>query len=99
MVPETRRAQQAGRLAPHRRYLPVARGEASGSPRMAHGLYPGEPETCRRNLRQFVPILAHYGLLVGVFSVYRVEGRAFQILAATALAALPIHYALPLRRK
>jgi alginate O-acetyltransferase complex protein AlgI len=91
---EIRRPQTA-QLAPHRRYFPIPRGDDD----LATGLYPGEPETCRRNLRQFLPILAHLGAMVAVFSVYRLEGRAFQILAMTALAALPIHYALPLRWK
>jgi len=63
------------------------------------GLYAGEPEACRRELRQLLPILAHLGLLLAVFKVFRVEGRAFQMLVAFALAALPVHYILPYRWK
>jgi hypothetical protein len=37
--------------------------------------------------------------LLAVFRVYRIEGRAFQILVAIALVALPVHYALPYRLK
>jgi len=95
MRPEIRQPQTA-RVAPHRRYLPIPRvNDARETP----GLYAGEPETCRRSLRQFVPILAHLGAMVAVFGVYRLEGRAFQMLAMTALAALPVHYALPFRCK
>src|SRR4051794_33562155 len=82
------------RPAPHRRYSPVP------SPAPAQtGLYPGEPETCRRDVRHFLPVLAHLGLLLAVFKVYRVEGRAFQMLVTIALAVLPVHYLLPYRLK
>jgi len=83
------------RLAPHRRFLPVF-----PAPRpAASGLYAGEPEACRRDLRRFLPVLAHLGLLLAVFRQYNLEGRAFQGLVTLALAALPIHYALPYRLK
>src|SRR5262249_3221747 len=62
-------------------------------------LHEGEPETCRRDPRQFLPILAHLALLLAVFRVYQLEGRAFQILVTLTLAALPVHYLLPFRRK
>jgi alginate O-acetyltransferase complex protein AlgI len=84
----------APRLAPHRRYRPIEHPR-----RLGRALYPGEPETCRRSLRQFLPILAHLGLLLAVFKLYNLEGRAFQLLVALALAALPIHYLLPYRWK
>jgi alginate O-acetyltransferase complex protein AlgI len=76
---------------PHRRFRPI--------PAPGRGLYPGEPATCRRDLRQFLPVLGHLALLWAVFKVYRVEGRAFLILAAIAAVALPIHYVLHYRRK
>ncbi len=81
-------------VAPHRRFLP-----SRAVPNLERGLFADEPETCRRDLRQFLPVLAHLGLLVAVFQVYRVEGRAFLILSWVALAALPVHYALPYRWK
>lgn len=87
-------ASTAPVVAPHRRFLPFL-----DRPESERGLYAGEPETCRRSLRQFLPVLAHLGLLVAVFQVYRVEGRAFLILSWIALAALPVHYALPYRWK
>ena len=79
------------RLAPHRRYAPEP---PVVEPR--HGLYPGEPETCRRDYHHFLPVLAHLGLLFGVYRAFRIEGRAFQSLVLIAIAALPIHYVLPL---
>ncbi len=93
MRPEIQRPA-AARLAPHRQFVPAPSLEARPT-----GLFDGEPVTCRRDLRQFVPILLHLGLLLAVFKVYRVEGRAFQMLAALALVALPAHYALPYRWK
>jgi hypothetical protein len=44
-------------------------------------------------------ILGHLGLLLAVFKVYNIENRAFQMLVAFALAALPVHYLLPYRWK
>jgi D-alanyl-lipoteichoic acid acyltransferase DltB (MBOAT superfamily) len=82
------------RLAPHRRYFPIPK-----PPDRRPGLYPGEPETCRRDLGQFLAITAHLGLLLAVFHVYQIEGRAFHLLVTTALVALPVHYLLPYRWK
>jgi alginate O-acetyltransferase complex protein AlgI len=84
----------APRTAPHHQYVPIAR-----PPRTSFSLYPGEPETCRRSLRRFFGIWGHLALLYAVFLVYRLEGRAFQVLAAIAIAALPIHYLLHYRWK
>ena len=80
---------------PHRRFL-----ERLGPGlRSDQGLYGGEPESCRRQLREFLPIVAHLGLLVAVFQLFQVEGRGFLITTGVALAALPVHYLLPLRWK
>ena len=99
MRPETQRPT-ALRPTPHRQYTAPEPGTAPTPAEQARpGLYPGEPETCRRDSRQFLPILAHLGLFLAVFKVYRVEGRAFQLLVALALAALPVHYLLPYRWK
>jgi hypothetical protein len=46
-----------------------------------------------------IPIAAHLGLLLAVFKVFRLEGRAFQMLVTFALMALPVHYWLPYRWK
>ncbi len=95
MGPETRRppTRATHPAPPHRRFFPIPREATRG------GLYDGEPETCRRDLRRFVPILAHLGVMVLVFVVYRLEGRAFQGIAAATFLALPVHYALPYRWK
>ena len=113
MWPDIRHST-ALRPAPHRRFLPVLEtvrerprprlgvrlGFGPGlGPVPRFGLYAGEPETCRRSLRLFLPILAHLGLMYAVFKQFRVEGRAFQMLVAFALAALPVHYLLPYRWK
>jgi alginate O-acetyltransferase complex protein AlgI len=90
MWPEIRRAT-ATIGPPHRRYAPAAVTRP--------GLYEGEPEACRRDLRQFLPVAVHLGLLLAVFIRFRLEGRAFQMLVTFALAALPVHYLLPYRWK
>ena len=76
----------ATRRAPHRRYVPVA-----APPAPWPGLYPGEPATCRRDLRRFWPVMLHLGLLLAVVHVYRIEGGALRLVVTTELAALPVH--------
>src|SRR5579883_2871246 len=93
MWPQIRQSVTS-RRAPHQQYAPIV-----APPSSRFSLYAGEPEACRRDLRQFVPILAHLGLMLAVFKVYRVEGRAFQMLVTIALAVLPVHYFLPYRWK
>ncbi|MDB5351262.1 MAG: hypothetical protein JWN86_2509 [Planctomycetota bacterium] len=90
----TRELAPPPRRAPHRRFLPTP-----ALPRDEPGLYPGEPMTCRRNLAAFLLVLAHLALLLAVAKVYRLEGRAFQIMMTLATVALPIHYLLPFRLK
>src|SRR5262249_11618901 len=100
MWPGIRRSG-APRIAPHRQYWPIFATQAI-EPRERRawtGLYPGEPATCRRDPYHFLPILAHLGLMLGVFKVFRIEGRAFQMLVGFALASLPVHYLLPYRWK
>jgi alginate O-acetyltransferase complex protein AlgI len=96
MWPEKTRSV-AQRPAPHRRYVPILR--PGGSRLWLPALYPGEPEACRRHLWRFLAIWAHLGLLLAVLLVYRVEGRALQVLVTIALAALPVHYLMPYRWK
>jgi alginate O-acetyltransferase complex protein AlgI len=88
--------------APHRQYRPVSEGPQPESP--ASGLYPGEPEECRRSLWLFLRTFGYLLLLYAVFKVYRIEerafqGRAFQSLVTLALLALPFHYLAPYRYK
>jgi D-alanyl-lipoteichoic acid acyltransferase DltB (MBOAT superfamily) len=73
--------------------------EAAPAPESRRGLYAGEPEACRRRIWPLLAILAHLGLLLAVFRKFNIEGRAFQMLVGFALAALPVHYALPYRWK
>ncbi len=88
----------------HQLYRPSAplAEEPGQGPRT--GLYPGEPESCRRSLRPFLRNLAFLGLLLIVFKIYRIEerayqGRTFQTLATLAFLALPVHYLAPFRFK
>ncbi len=83
------------RSVPHRRYLPVSRTISTGRP----GLYPGEPENCRRRLREFLVIMAQLGLMLAVFDAYRLETRSFRILVLLTIATLPVHYLATYRWK
>ncbi|MFO0954409.1 MAG: hypothetical protein U0835_25265 [Isosphaeraceae bacterium] len=105
MRPEMRRPGAGTRdplAPPHRRYVAAGAAEAevseSDRPRFA-ALYPGEPEACRRDVRSFLQILAHLGLLFALFKVYDVETRVFQRLLIVTIAALPAHYLAPFRWK
>lgn len=84
--------------APHRRYLPVPGADSAEESTRPRGLYEGEPENCRRDLSQFLPVLLHLGLLLAVVEVYRLDHRLTSVLWV-ALAALPVHYLLPHRWK
>lgn len=94
---ETSAAHPGASTLPHRRFRPVPRARLPWSD--WNGLYAGEPETCRRSLRQFLPILTHLGLLAALFKVYNLEGAAFQTLAFLCVACVPVHYLLPLKAK
>lgn len=91
---------------PHRRYLPEPSPSPAPTPEAPPewranllGLHPGEPPTCRRDLRQFLAIWVHLALLLALIKVYRVEGRALFLLAGLAWATLPVHYLLHHRWK
>jgi len=99
-----RRVTPRPRRALHQQYLPVVPVGHEVEQRPSQGLYPGEPETCRRTLRPFLRNLVFLGLLLAVFKVYRIEerafqGRAFQMLVTLTLVALPFHYLAPFRWK
>lgn len=104
MRPEIRRPEiREHRPAPHRQYVPdVPEGpERRAWPRPFRWarLHPGEPEVCRRDPYHFLPILAHLGLMVGVFRAFRLEGKGFFHIALLTLAVLPVHYLAPYRWK
>jgi len=102
---ETRRAVTSRpKRALHQQYLPWPQDAREPGLQGDAGLYPGEPETCRRGLRPFLRNFIYLALLLAVFKVYRIEerafqGRAFQMLVTLALAALPLHYLAPFRWK
>jgi alginate O-acetyltransferase complex protein AlgI len=92
------------RRALHQQYLPWPTIAPEPGHRPDVGLYPGEPETCRRSPRLFLRNFLYLALLLAVFKVYRIEerafqGRAFQTLVTLALLALPVHYLAPFRFK
>jgi alginate O-acetyltransferase complex protein AlgI len=96
MMPEIRHAGVVP-TAPHRRFFPMP---ALAPTKERRGwLYPGEPETCRRDYVHFLPVLGHLAMMLALYRVYNVEGRGFLTLAAIAAVALPIHYMLPFRWK
>lgn len=101
MRPVLEKRPVAPREPLHHRYLPgpLRAGSDGVSRQRWTGLYDGEPENCRRQLKPFLAILLHLALLVAVTRLYEVEGRAFQVLMGIALAALPLHYLAPLRWK
>ena len=90
------------KVAPHRRYVPLDRRRPSDAPGAATRLGavsgrarglppPGSCPSCRS--------MVQLGLLLAVFKVYQIEGRAFLALATLVLAALPVHYLAPYRWK
>ena len=80
--------------APHRRFVKIVRPDNDRP-----GLYRDEPEVCRRDWQKLMPALIQLGLMLAVFHVFRVEGRAFRLIVTVILAALPVHYLLPYRWK
>ena len=85
-------------VAPHRRFVPTSRPSGGWRADLL-GLHPGEPATCRRDLRQFLATWVHLTLMLAVVKVYRIEGRGLMLLAGLAWAALPVHYLLAYRWK
>jgi len=85
------------KIPPHRQYMPLDQmaGGQSSEKRSKRGLYRGEPEACRRQLLPFARSMAQLGLLLAVFKVFQIEGRAFLALATLVLIALPVHYLAP----
>ena len=89
------------RLAPHQRFFPTIPATAVEipGPQGRWGLYPGEPEACRRQVLPFLRTMVQLGLLVVLFKRFQIEGRAFLAIATLALFALPVHYLAPYRWK
>ena len=84
--------------APHRRFLPIPRPPLGWRENL-FGLHPGEPATCRRDLKQFAAIWFHLALMLAIMKVYRIEGRGLFLLTSLAVGALPVHYLLAYRWK
>ncbi|HZW29810.1 MAG TPA: hypothetical protein VFF52_03830 [Isosphaeraceae bacterium] len=82
-------------FVPARRLRPNSVARPDGSA----GLYTGEPENCRRRVREFLAILAQLGLMLAVVDAYRLETRSFRLLVLLAMMTLPAHYLAPYRWK
>jgi hypothetical protein len=59
----------------------------------------GRPKHARKDFWAFVSVWIYLGLLAAVAHIYRVEGRAFEIVLWTTLAALPVYELVPFRLK
>ncbi|MDX2035192.1 MAG: hypothetical protein SFX72_00975 [Isosphaeraceae bacterium] len=101
MFPGIERSERVStRLPLHRRYLPISKGSDAPTPEPGWtGLFPGEPRNAARDIRKFLSIYAHLGILLLVCRQYRIEGRGFELIAQVAFFGLPIHYLLPYRFK
>jgi D-alanyl-lipoteichoic acid acyltransferase DltB (MBOAT superfamily) len=81
----------------HQTFQPVSEAE----PRLKWytRLDQGRPKHARKDLRAFVSVWIYLTLLTAVAHIYRVEGRAFEIVLWTTLAALPVYELVPFRLK
>lgn len=88
---------------PHQHYQPQgdqnAPGEAGGFRKLYERLDAGRPKHAYIHHRAFWSAWSYLAILAGVAHVYRVEGRAFEIVLWTTLAALPIYEIVPFRLK
>ena len=96
--PSTTLATTTRPRTPHRRFLPIPRPPLGWSENL-FDLHPGEPATCRRDLKQFAAIWIHLALMLAIMKVYRIEGRGLFLLTSLAIGALPVHYLLAYRWK
>lgn len=87
----------------HKKYLPDEKSHATGFVARCLEFYrhldQGRPTHAHINHRAFWAAWAYLAALTGLVYVYRIEGRAFQIVLATTLAALPIYEIVPFRLK
>lgn len=88
---------------PHKQYLPESQPAAASITDRLFTIYKrldqGRPAHAHISHRAFWSAWAYLAALSGVVYVYRVEGRAFQIVLATALASLPVYEIVPFRLK
>lgn len=98
MTPISTKHSTAAR-APHRRFVEAVGPEHAPTRASRAGLFPGEPENCRRSLSSFVRIYGHMCVCYAVFEAFSLEGRGLRLVTLCTLAALPVHYALPFRWK
>lgn len=87
----------------HKKYLPDEKSQVAGFAQRCLEIYrdldQGRPAHAHISHRAFWAAWAYLAVLTAVVYIYRVEGRAFQIVLATALATLPVYEIVPFRLK
>ena len=83
--------------APHQQYQPVVERESAIG--WYKGMDQGRPETALKNPVALLSAWAYLAFLTVVAHVYRLEGRAFEIVLWTILGALPIYELVPFKLK
>jgi hypothetical protein len=88
---------------PHRQYQPQESRAIGSSANWFRAAYQkldqGRPAHAYISHRAFWAAWAYLAALTGLVYVYRIEGRAFQIVLGTTLATLPLYEIVPFRLK
>lgn len=83
-------------VPPHQQYQPV---QAPAQLTWYGRLDQGRPKQARIEAKAFVAAWVYLALLASVAYVYRIEGRAFEIVLWSSLATLPLYEVVPFRLK
>lgn len=84
----------AQRALPHRRFFPADSVRASS---WYAKFDEGRPATAHIDRRAFLASWSYLAILVSLIHVYKIEGRAFEIMMWTVLATLPVYELAPFR--
>jgi len=85
---------RAGHPLPHRTYLPNESGKAT----LWYARWDeGRPANAKPNRKAFLSSWVYLALLAELIHVYKIEGRAFEIVMWTVLATLPVYEIAPFR--
>lgn len=87
-----------GLSVPHQQFQPVEGGAPARLSWYAR-LDQSRPKNARIDQRAFVAAWVYLALLTSVASIYRIEGRAFEIVLWTTLATLPLYEVAPFKLK
>jgi len=89
-------SSRSGRILPHRQYVPV---DSAAARSWYAKLDEGRPANARIDARSLLSSWVYLAILGGLIHVYKIEGRAFEIMMWTVLATLPIYEIVPYRLK